>query len=76
MFQLLFAQTRNCKLRMPFQKNAYPNWFINKIIAKFEDRNFNNTNDCNLGNTQQMEKEFASKFSITYIGKPSHTFSK
>ena len=61
---------------MLFQKNAYPNWFINKIITKFENNNFNNTNDCNFSNTQEIEKEFAFTFGIPYIGKPSHTFSK
>ena len=64
------------KLRMLFQKNAYPNWFINKIITKFESNNFNNTNDCNFSNTQEIEKEFAFTFGIPYIGKPSHTFLK
>ena len=64
------------KLRMLFQKNAYPNWFINKIITKFEDRNSNNTNDCNFSYTQEMEKEFAFPFGIPYMGKPSHKFSK
>ena len=59
---------------MLFQKNAYPNWFINKIITKFENNNFNNSNNCNFSNTQEMEKEFT--FRILYIGKPSHTFSK
>ena len=39
------------------KKNTYPNWFINKIVTKFEDRNFCNTNDCNLGNWQKMEKK-------------------
>ena len=62
------------KLLKLFKKNTYPNWFINKIITKFEDRNFNNTNDCNFSNAQEMEKEFASTFGIPYIGKPSHTF--
>ena len=64
------------KLRMLFQKNAYPNWFINKIITKFENSNFNNTNNCNFSNTQEIEKEFAFTFGIPYIGKPSHMFSK
>ena len=64
------------KLRMLFQKNAYPNWFINKIITKFEDRTFSNTNNCNFSNTQEMEKEFAFTFGISYIGKSFHTFSK
>ena len=64
------------KLRMLFQKNAYPNWFINKIITKFKNNNFNNTNDCNFSNTQEIEKEFAFTFGIPYIGKPSRTFSK
>ena len=59
---------------MPFQKKAYPNWFINKIITKFENSTFNNTNDCIFSNTQEIEKEFA--FGIPYIGKPSHTYSK
>ena len=63
------------KLRMLFQKNACPNWFINKIITKFEDRNFNNANDCNFSNTQKMKKEFAFTFGILYIGKPYHRFS-
>ena len=58
------------------KKNAYPNWFINKIIAKFENRNFYNINDCNFGNTQEMEKEFAFTFGIPYIGKPFHSFSE
>ena len=61
---------------MLFQKNAYPNWFINKIITKFENNNFNNTNDFNFSNMQEIEKEFAFTFGIPYIGKPSHTFSK
>ena len=64
------------KLRMLIQKNAYPNWFINKIITKFENNNFNNTNNCNFSNTQEMKKEFVFTFSIPYMGKPSHTFSK
>ena len=64
------------KLRMLFQKNADLNWFVNKIITKFEDRNFNNTNDCNFSNTQEMKKQFAFTFGIPYIRKPSHTFSK
>ena len=55
------------KLRMLFQKNAYHNWFINKIITKFEDRNFNNTNDCNFSNTQEMEKQFAFTFGNLYL---------
>ena len=55
---------------------AYPNWFINKIITKFENNNFNNTNDCNFSNTQEIQKKFAFTFGIPYIGKPSHTFSK
>ena len=60
------------------QKNAYLNWFINKIIAKFEDCNFNNTNNCDLDNLQKIEKEFLFTFDIQYtrIGKTSHTFFK
>ena len=50
--------------------------FINKVITKFEDGNFNNTKDCNFGNTQKMEREFAFTSGIPYIGKPSHMFSK
>ena len=53
------------KLRMLFQKNTYPNWFINKTITKFENNNFNNTNDCNFSNTQEIEKEFAFTFGIS-----------
>ena len=60
-----------------FQKYAYPNWVINKMISKFEDRNFNNTSDCNFSNTQEMGKKFAFTFGTPYrpIGKPfSHVF--
>ena len=64
------------KLRMLFQKRMLTQLFIYKIITKFEDPNFDNTNDCNLGNTQEMKKEFAFTFGILYIGKPFHTFSK
>ena len=46
------------KLRVLFQKNAYSNWFINRIITKFEDCNFNNTNGCNFDNMLEMEIGF------------------
>ena len=61
------------KLHMLLQKNAYHDWFINIIITKFEDRNFNHTNNCNFG---KMQKEFAFIFGIPYIEKPSHTVFK
>ena len=61
---------------MLFQKKAYPNKFINKKITKFEDSNFNDTNDCNLANTKKMEKELQFTFGIPYIGKPANMFSK
>ena len=61
---------------MLFQKNANSNWFINEIITRFEDRNFNNNSDCNFSNTQEMKNEFAFTFGIAYIGKPSRTFSE
>ena len=61
---------------MLFQKNANSNWFINEIITRFEDRNFNNSNDCNFSNTQEMKNEFAFTFGIPYIGKPFHMFSE
>ena len=68
MFQSLFIQEIQ-KLRMLFQKYAYPNWFINKIITKFEDRNFNYTNDCNLSKTQEMEKKFIYILLTTLVNK-------
>ena len=63
------------KLQMLFQNNAYLNWFINKIIIKFEYHNFNNTNNCNVGNTQEIEKtNLFYTIGVPYIEKPSHTF--
>ena len=38
-----------------FKTNAYLNWFINKMITKFENRNYNNANNCNVDNMQEME---------------------
>ena len=54
------------KLRMLFQKNVYCKWFINKIITKFEDRNFNNINDCNISNRHEMKQNFPFTFGIPY----------
>ena len=57
-------------------RNAYPNWFINKILTKLEDRNFAHTNNCILGNTQEIKKQFLLKFGISHTKKPYYTFSK
>ena len=43
--------------------------------TKFKDRSFNNTNDCNLGNTQKLGKNLF-KFGIPCIRKPSTRFLK
>ena len=57
-------------------KKCLPDLVYQQNITKFENSDFNNTNDCNFSNTQEIEKEFAFTLGISYIGKPSHTFSK
>ena len=65
------------KLRILFQKISYSNWFINKIITKFEDHNFNNTNAF-MGSWQyrNTEEDFLCTFCLPRTGKPFHTFLK
>ena len=54
-------------LRSIFSKNAYPNWFFENTLQKFEDRQ---------KKTEKEEKEYLCRIGISYFGKPPHKFTK
>ena len=58
-----------CNLRSIFSKNAYPDWFFENILRKFEDRQKKTEKD-------KEEKEYLCRIGIPYFGKPSHKFAK
>ena len=59
-----------CNLRSIFSKNAYPNWFFENTLQKFEDRQKKTEKD-------KEEKEYLCRIgTLLYFGKPSHKVAK
>ena len=50
------------KLRVIFRRNAFPNWFLDKVINDFETHKNANNNDRN--NLQSSESDFLFSFGI------------
>ena len=62
------------KLRLIFHKNAYPTWFFDRVVKKFE-KSCDSLNNISFQSKNNQNQNFYN-FGIPYYGKSSQSFAK